>query len=356
MPNHVQNIIYLQGDTQKINALMEIIQNDEYGIGTIDFNKIIPMPESLNIEAGSSTDNGLKLYREFLKKLISNKRAKDTIKALENIPKGSEDAFLKIRAESGNAVNLNEWNLGKTAWQNIQKYDAPTWYEWRIRNWGTKWNAYGYEEKEGHSPNQELKFQTAWDAPYPILQKLSAMYPEVVFKHEWADEDLGHNCGRQIYIRGKLAEEYLPEGVYATDFALDIWGYDPSDLDMVKNSAGTGYIHTEYDEYELAELFGKHVLFTEENLTAEDIPQGMYCYHLSKAMQNGPFSSIDLKASENHGGSIMTAEPINFGKKDRILFTDSMQPKFLCRKLSLREYMCSEPEEKTVEIKNVELQ
>ena len=32
------------------------------GIGTIDFNKITPMPENLNIECGSNTDDGINLY------------------------------------------------------------------------------------------------------------------------------------------------------------------------------------------------------------------------------------------------------------------------------------------------------
>ena len=52
MPNHVENHIEFSGDEQRISAMLEQIKNDEYGIGTIDFNKIIPMPESLNIAAG----------------------------------------------------------------------------------------------------------------------------------------------------------------------------------------------------------------------------------------------------------------------------------------------------------------
>lgn len=58
MPNHVENHIEFSGDKQRIDAMLEQIKDDEYGIGTIDFNKIIPMPESLNIEAGSKTDRG----------------------------------------------------------------------------------------------------------------------------------------------------------------------------------------------------------------------------------------------------------------------------------------------------------
>lgn len=42
MPNHVENIIALKGDERKIREMLEAIKNDDYGLGTVDFNKIIP--------------------------------------------------------------------------------------------------------------------------------------------------------------------------------------------------------------------------------------------------------------------------------------------------------------------------
>ena len=142
MPNHVENHIEFNGDKQQIDAMINKIKSDKYGIGTIDFKKIISMPETLNIEAGSRTDHGLKAYREFIEAYTAGRSYNEALKALENIPTESENAFLRQRTD----IKRDEWELGKTAWQNIQKYGAPTWYEWSITNWGTKWNAYGYEE------------------------------------------------------------------------------------------------------------------------------------------------------------------------------------------------------------------
>ncbi len=45
MPNHVTNVIELRGNRIEVNNLLEKIKNDEYGIGTIDFDKIIPIWE-----------------------------------------------------------------------------------------------------------------------------------------------------------------------------------------------------------------------------------------------------------------------------------------------------------------------
>ena len=97
MPNHVENIITLKGDEQRIREMLEAIQNDELGLGTVDFNKIIPMPESLNIESGSRTDRGLKAYSDFIDVYVFSRNAEEALNALQNIPRESEDAFLRKR-------------------------------------------------------------------------------------------------------------------------------------------------------------------------------------------------------------------------------------------------------------------
>ena len=55
--------IHFSGDQSRIDELLESIKGEETDF---DFNRVIPMPESLNIEAGSRTENGLKAYRDFI--------------------------------------------------------------------------------------------------------------------------------------------------------------------------------------------------------------------------------------------------------------------------------------------------
>ena len=50
------------------------------------------------------------------------------------------------------------------------------------------------------------------------------MYPEVIFEHVWADEDIGQNCGRSTYGNGQCTGVFYPEGDAATVFALKAWG------------------------------------------------------------------------------------------------------------------------------------
>lgn len=338
MPNHVENHIEFNGDKQQIDAMLKKIGSDEYGIGTIDFKKIINMPETLNIEAGSRTDHGLKAYREFIEVYTAGLSEKEALKSLENIPTESEKTFLRQRTD----IKRDEWELGKTAWQNIQKYGAPTWYEWSITNWGTKWNAYGYEEGTDYSACDELTFQTAWSAPHPILRKLSEMFPEIVFKHQWADEDIGMNCGERCYLSGEIIDEFIPEGIRATEFALEVWDYDPLELGLAKNSTGTAYVNIENESYQLIELFGKPALFSNDRITPKDIPEGLYCYDLRHSDDGDRFCSVEPKVAVNHGGSVITDIPLDFGEKGYIPFSEDTEPNFLSEDLTIAEYMNGE--------------
>ena len=47
MPNHITNKITIISKQERINEILETIKHDEHGLGSIDFNKIIPMPDNI---------------------------------------------------------------------------------------------------------------------------------------------------------------------------------------------------------------------------------------------------------------------------------------------------------------------
>lgn len=118
MPNHVTNIIEIKGDPNRLKSLFEAVKNDEHGLGSIDFNKLIPMPPELDIEEGSQTKRGLKAYKDFIEVYTFNGKKEDF--DLLNIPEKSKQAFLRVRPDIDRAA----WNLGRQAFQNEQKYGA----------------------------------------------------------------------------------------------------------------------------------------------------------------------------------------------------------------------------------------
>ena len=132
MPNHITNIIEIKGDPQRVRALFEAVKSDEYGLGSIDFNKLVPMPPELDMEEGSRTDRGLKAYKDFIEVYTFNSKKENF--DLSNIPEKAEQAFLRVRPDIDRAA----WDLGRRAFMNKQKYGVTSWYDWRIKNWGTK--------------------------------------------------------------------------------------------------------------------------------------------------------------------------------------------------------------------------
>lgn len=60
MPNHITTRIKITGDPEAVKRVLNKIKNDEFGMGTIDFEKIIPMPKNifkgnLGVENGNCT-------------------------------------------------------------------------------------------------------------------------------------------------------------------------------------------------------------------------------------------------------------------------------------------------------------
>lgn len=347
MPNHVTNVLTLRGDSDQIRAMLEAIQYDDIGIGSVDFNKIIPMPESLNIESSTKTYIGLKTYQDFIEVYtLGGTIHQDD---LENIPRKSEDAFLRQRSD----ICPREWELGKAAWNNIRLYEAPTWYEWCNRNWGTKWNAYGYDGMMGGYPGgNTLRFQTAWSAPHPVMETLAEMFPNVEIEHEWADEDIGHNCGRYRYQNGVRIEEWLPETEWeAIDLGCELLELEPLDFGLALNATGTGYVNLEDDEYEKIELFGKTVLFSNASLTDADIPEGLYCYHLRHSDDGGKFCSVEPRVGVNYGGSVILKEPLDFGESGYISLDEETSPNFSGERENFSDFLSDTAPQEAEEMK-----
>lgn len=297
MPNHITNRIRLIGEPTEVQRLLEVVKNDEYGIGTIDFGKVIPMPD-----------------------------------------------------------NIYRGNLGA---EEKKLYGENNWYDWSLANWGTKWNSYGYDDSADYSGNKDsLRFLTAWAAPHPILEKLTTMFPSVTIEHEWADEDIGVNCGRRTYYDGERIEEYYPDyGKESIEFAAEVMDRQlEEDYGLYLNATETGYINVEYDdEYELIDLFGQPALFTNDRITDADIPKGMYCYHL-RQVDDGNISTIEKRVDVNLAGSVVTKEPIDLGEQGYISFTEDTSPNFTGETMSLYQFREYDPEQSEDETLGMEVQ
>ena len=53
------------------------------------------------------------------------------------------------------------------------------WYDWRLQNWDTKWDAYDVVVTDDDPDQFEVEFNTAWSPPEAICHALRDQYPEL---------------------------------------------------------------------------------------------------------------------------------------------------------------------------------
>ena len=53
------------------------------------------------------------------------------------------------------------------------------WYDWRLANWDTKWDAYDVSIDDDDPEQLEVSFNTAWSPPEAICSKIREDYPDV---------------------------------------------------------------------------------------------------------------------------------------------------------------------------------
>lgn len=148
-----------------------------------DFNRIIPMPETLSIQVHSGIENAVKeslkmdCHKDMLIGMLEMENRKNSKSPLE--------------------FNDEEFELYLTALKNVKKYGFIYWYDWAIENWGTKWNAFECES-EGNS----FDFVTAWSGVPELIEKMHLEIPRVKILYEFSDENTGCNCGIGTYENG----------------------------------------------------------------------------------------------------------------------------------------------------------
>jgi len=57
--------------------------------------------------------------------------------------------------------------------------DGGDWYEWRLDNWGTKWDIYETHCTRIDANTLSMTFYTAWSPPIPVFDKLTDMGYEI---------------------------------------------------------------------------------------------------------------------------------------------------------------------------------
>lgn len=245
MPNWVRNIVVFEGKEDEIEKIFDLVYSEEED-SCFDFNKVIPMPDSLNVEAGSLESLG-DLYSmyidpkidffgeghklpEYSEEINNYKRTKDSEYRYSSLEK------IKNETKYFNSIE-DALQIGKTYFDNFMKYGFKTWFDWCNKNWGTKWNACSTTRL---SQNMVM-VDTAWDFPKPIFEELSKEFNGRIVVY-YADEALDVNNGLMVYEKGAVLTALYPEPyTYESEsFSQQVWDIEDTiiereDINFIQN-------------------------------------------------------------------------------------------------------------------------
>lgn len=68
---------------------------------------------------------------------------------------------------------------------------SQAWWDWRVQNWGTKWELNEVELIDESEDYLLYRFDTAWSPPVKWLEKVAKDYPELDFRLKYEEEGVG---------------------------------------------------------------------------------------------------------------------------------------------------------------------
>lgn len=128
-----------------------------------------------------------------------------------NTDKDVEPAFdfEKILPTPQGLMDMQAPNRGsaETAKLLVRAYGDTDWYNWRVKNWGTKWNVNPDSGNLGFGENEiSYSFDTAWGPACELIEYMSTLFPEATFMLEYAEPGCGL-AGRRTFVNGELTDE-----------------------------------------------------------------------------------------------------------------------------------------------------
>lgn len=156
VPNWCYNNLQVEGSREDIKRFLDAVANEE---GQYDLTLPYPCPEELQISA----------------------------------------TFILGDAEEDDEERAA---LRKQYAENVEKYGAPHWYDWQVKNWGTKWPP-TIDEFFLDDKRVQFRFDSAWSPPSGLIQKLSAEFQTLTFVL-WYDESGMCFAGAESFQAGDM--------------------------------------------------------------------------------------------------------------------------------------------------------
>jgi len=141
MPNHCHNrVTFYSANTEDVAKLKKIFEDEN------TFTQIIPEPDWANTPIMSKEVNRNPIY--------------EPRGNVGELPQYVEDPWKRLVFKSTG-------------------HSDDRWYDWRLQNWDTKWDAYDVVVTDDDPENVEIEFNTAWSPPEAICTAIREQYPDI---------------------------------------------------------------------------------------------------------------------------------------------------------------------------------
>jgi hypothetical protein len=167
-----------------------------------------------NLTVSKHSESGRKLIDAFRDNHTDEKGEKYASPLTDLCPCPEE--LLDTEASFGNG---NPETIAKHE-ANKAKYGHAHWYDWRLANWGTKWDVTEVQFIDENEEYVQIRFDTAWCPPTNFFEWYAEQHPDVVFMNQYDEEGMGFE-GYECHTpaRGFVQESWEP-----VDNRLPSWG------------------------------------------------------------------------------------------------------------------------------------
>lgn len=209
------------------------------------------------------------------------------------------------------------------------------------------------------SPADQLKFKAALSAEQPDNIAGALDIAENISQYELSEKSENYEQFFRAYLLHHLDTRFDGEWLdalpaqYEGEKLLERIGASVTDYGAISARGRSLYELVPYREQavkelnaqsmtdeklDVIELLDRKALFSNGRLAPEEIPEGLYAYDLRFDDEQNRFVSIEPKVGENHGGTVLMKELLDFGESGYISFTDDSSPNFLSEEMTPKEF------------------
>ena len=146
MPNHCHNRVTFYSSGSAPESLEQIAKLKQIFEDESTFGQIIPEPDWANIPLDEKTASNW----------LHSKRGD-----VGELPIKQQDRY-------GESQRFHSTGIADDRW-----------YDWRLQNWDTKWDAYDVYVTDDDPESLEIEFNTAWSPPEAICHAIREQYPDL---------------------------------------------------------------------------------------------------------------------------------------------------------------------------------